>query len=121
MSGMTMTQSVIAAELDSYENAMWFTSSYLISISSVAPVYGRLAMIFSPGSMILASSLILASGAIVTSQAQSFSVFILGRVLFGAGGGGVLSLSMILILQLTDKRRRGLFIGLTNAVSTMSS
>ncbi len=56
MSGMTMAQSVIAAELDAYEDASWFTSSFLIAGSSYAPLAGRLASIFSPRSMVLVSS-----------------------------------------------------------------
>ena len=114
-----MTQSIIAADLDAYESAMWFTSSYLIVMASLAPLIGRLAMIFSPGHMVLVSALFFAVGAVVTSQARSFGVFILGRVLTGVGGGGVLTLAMILVLQLTSKKRRGLFIGLTNAVSAV--
>jgi len=118
-SGMTMTQSTIAADLDAYEGAMWFTSAFLITMASMAPLVGRLAMIFSPGLMTLASSFFFAVGALVTSQAQSFAVFIFGRVLVGVGGAGVMTLSMILVLQLTSKRRRGLFIGLVNAGFTI--
>ncbi|KAH8893259.1 MFS general substrate transporter [Thozetella sp. PMI_491] len=118
-SGMTMTQSIIAEELNAYENAMWFTSAYLITAASVAPLVGRLAMIFSPSIITLAMSVFFSIGALVTSQAWSFSTFILGRVLFGVGGGGILTLSQVLIIQLTSKKRRGLFIGLGNAGFTV--
>jgi MFS family permease len=114
-----MTQSTIAADLDAYEDAMWFTSAYLITAASMAPLVGRLAMIFSPGVMILASAMFFAVGALVTAMAGGFAVFIFGRVLVGVGGAGVLTLSMILVLQLASKRRRGLFIGLTNAGFTI--
>lgn len=119
MSGMTMAQSTIAADLDAYENAMWFTSAYLITTASLAPVVGRLSTIFSPGIMILVSAFFFALGAIVTSQARSFAVFILGRVLIGTGGAGIMTLSLILVLQLAGKKRRGLFIGLTNCGFTI--
>jgi MFS family permease len=119
MSGMTMTQSIIAEDLGAYENAMWFTTSYLITAASLAPVVGRLSTIFTPGIMILVSSFIFSAGAIVTSQACTFLVFILGRVLIGIGGAGIMTLSLILVLQLTSKRRRGLFIGLVNAGFTI--
>ncbi|KAK7739829.1 hypothetical protein SLS62_011198 [Diatrype stigma] len=115
MSGMTMAQSVIAAELDAYEDASWFTSSFMIAVSSCAPLAGRLASIFSPRAMMLASSLIFATGCLVTSQAHSFSAFILGRVITGTGAAAFMVLSFILILELTTKRRRGLFIGMVNA------
>lgn len=52
-----MAQSTIAAELGAYERAIWFTSSYLIALSSCAPLAGRLAAIFSPRVMVIASSM----------------------------------------------------------------
>ena len=57
MSGMTMAQSVIAAELDAYEDASWFTSSFLIAVSSCAPLAGRLASIFSPRPIVIVASM----------------------------------------------------------------
>lgn len=110
-----MVQSAIAEELEAYELATWFTSAYMIAMASSAPLAGRLATIFSPGFMILASGLSIAAGAVVTSQAGSFAVFTAGRVLTGVGGGGVMTLSLILVLQLTSRRRRGLFVGMVNA------
>ncbi|KAJ4302355.1 hypothetical protein N0V88_002499 [Collariella sp. IMI 366227] len=115
MSGISTTQSTIAADLDAYESAMWFTSSYMISMSSVAPLAGRLAMIFSPATMVLLSSAFFAVGALITALAPSFTVFIFGRVLCGIGSGGIMTLCMILVIQLTSKKSRGLWIGLTNA------
>ncbi|EMR72101.1 putative mfs multidrug transporter protein [Eutypa lata UCREL1] len=104
-----------ADELDAYEDASWFTSSFLIAMSSCAPLAGRLASIFSPRIIVLGSSLLFAIGNLVTSQAHSFPVFILGRVITGTGGSAILVLAFILILELTTKRRRGLFIGMVNA------
>jgi MFS family permease len=116
MSGMTMTQGSIAADLDGYESAMWCTSSYLIMTASVAPVVGRLATIFSPAAMLLISAGFFAVGALVASQARSFAVFLVGRVLAGVGGGGIMTLAMIMVISLVPKQRRGLWIGLSNAV-----
>ncbi|KAI1331735.1 MFS general substrate transporter [Xylariaceae sp. FL0255] len=115
MSGIVMVQSLIAEDLESYENAMWFTTSFLVAMSSMSPLMGKLATIFSPRAMILVSSVLFAIGCIVTSQARSFAVFILGRVITGLGGGGTMVLAFILVLELTTKRKRGFFIGLINA------
>ncbi|OLN85575.1 Vacuolar basic amino acid transporter 1 [Colletotrichum chlorophyti] len=118
-SGMTMTQSVVAEDLDSYEDAMWFTSSYLISMASLAPLFGRLATIFSPRSLVLPLGGFFAVGGVVTSQARSFWGFIFGRILTGMGGAGIMTLSVILVLELVSKRRRGVFVGLVNAGFTI--
>ncbi|KAI0896692.1 MFS general substrate transporter [Annulohypoxylon nitens] len=115
MSGITMAQSTIAADLDAYENAMWFTTAFLVAMSSATPLVGKLASIFSPRSMVLVTSALFAIGCFVTSQAHSFAVFILGRVATGLGGGGTMALAIVLILELTTKRKRGLYVGLMNA------
>lgn len=69
MSGMTMAQSVVAADLDAYEHAMWFTSTYLIAAASFAPLAGRLASIFAASHLIAASSVFFTIGAVVSARA----------------------------------------------------
>ncbi|KAF6824019.1 MFS multidrug transporter [Colletotrichum plurivorum] len=118
-SGMTMTQSVIAEELKAYEGAMWFTSSYLISMASLAPLVGRLATIFPPRNLVLPLGGCFAVGGVVTAAARSFWVLVLGRIITGAGGAGIMTLSVILVLELVSKKRRGVFIGLVNAGFTI--
>ncbi|XXH03717.1 hypothetical protein Hte_010123 [Hypoxylon texense] len=115
MSGITMAQSTIAADLDAYESAMWFTTSFLVAMSSTAPLAGKLASLFPPRALVLFAASCFAAGCLVTAQARSFSVFILGRVVTGMGGGCATVLAVVLILELTSKRQRGLFIGLLNA------
>ncbi|KAI1850241.1 hypothetical protein JX266_004099 [Neoarthrinium moseri] len=115
MSGMTMAQSTIAADLDAYEEAIWFTAAYLIAMASFGPLAGRLAAIFSPRTIILVTSCFFVVGGLVTARAYSLPVFILGRVMTGIGGAGIFVLAMILVLELTSKRKRGLFVGLVNS------
>ncbi|OTB07059.1 hypothetical protein M426DRAFT_318425 [Hypoxylon sp. CI-4A] len=114
MSGITMAQSTIAADLDAYEEAMWFTTSFLVAMSSSTPLFGKFASIFSPRAMVLVAATLFATGCLVTSQARSFPVFILGRAITGVGGGGSMALAIVLILDLTTKRQRGLYVGLMN-------
>ena len=45
-----------------------------------------------------------------------YTYLVIGLALLGIGSGGVMTLCMILVIQLTSKKRRGLWIGLTNAV-----
>ncbi|KAH7356496.1 major facilitator superfamily domain-containing protein [Rhexocercosporidium sp. MPI-PUGE-AT-0058] len=115
MSGITTTQSKIAEDLDAFAEAIWFASVYLIAMSSTSPLAARLAQIFSPRNCVFAASIFFAIGGVVTSQAQTLRVFLLGRAIQGIGGSGIMTVSFILVLELTGKKRRGLFIGLVNA------
>lgn len=118
MSGMTMVQGHIADDLQAYDEAMWFTSVYMIVVASSAPLAGRLATIFPVGAMILASALFFVVGSVVSAVAASSAVFLMGRVLAGIGGGSILTLSLILVFQLTTPKKRGLYVGTVNTAFT---
>jgi MFS family permease len=88
-------------------------------MASCAPLAGRLSQTFSPRSCIFAATLIFSAGTLITSCATGVAVFLLGRATAGVGGAGMATLSIILMIELTTKKRRGLFIGLINAGYTM--
>jgi MFS family permease len=119
MSGITTTQSKIAEDLDAFANASWFTSTYLIAMSSMSTIAARLAQVFSPRNCIMVAAIFFSLGGIITSQAQSLAAFLLGRAISGIGGAGIMTISFILVLELSEKRKRGLFIGLVNTGFTM--
>lgn len=119
MSGMTMIQGQVADDIDAHASASWFTAAYLIPLSSFASVAGRLATIFSPRSLVPAVGALFALGAALTARADSFAALVLGRAVAGTGGAGVLGLCVIFVLELTTKRRRGVFIALVNSGFTI--
>jgi len=119
LSLVTTTQSKIAEDLDAFAAASWFTSAYMIAMSSTTILAGRLAQIFSPRSCVLVSSIFFGVGGVIASQGKSMQVFLLGRIVQGIGGGSIMTVSLILVLELSAKKRRGLHIGLVNSVFTM--
>jgi MFS family permease len=82
-------------------------------MSSLTPLGGRLSQIFSPGTLLLATSIIMSAGLFTTASAPTLPAFLLGRVVTGCGSAGIYSTTVILILALASKKRRGLFIGLS--------
>lgn len=65
------------------------------------------------------SALITGLGALITSLAPSLATFLLGRAVTGIGAAGIFSVSIILVIQLTEPKRRGLFNGMLNAGYTI--
>lgn len=116
---LTTTQSVIAQELDAFERTSWFTSSYLIAMSALSPLYGKISSVFSPRICIFFSSIIVAIGVLLSSVANSFEAFVAGRAFTGAGSAGIFTVSIIIVLELTGSKRRGLGIGLLNSGYTI--
>lgn len=115
ISMLTTTQSAIASELDAFERTTWFTSAYLISMSSLGPLNGKLASVFGPRICIFASTVVLAVGTTLSSIANSFETFITGRCVTGVGASGIFTISIIIVLELSGSERRGLAIGILNS------
>ena len=111
---MTTIQSPIAEELDASSEVTWFNSAYLIAVTSVTPISGKLCQIFGPQSYLLVSICIQSIGQIITSQARNIHVFLVGRVICGIGSAAVTPVAFILVTKLTTAKRRGLFFGLIN-------
>ncbi|KAL7944692.1 MFS general substrate transporter [Trichoderma barbatum] len=119
MSGLTMIQGSLATDLNAPTLAMWFTTSYLIAMSSLTPLVGRLAAIFSPRSVVLPSVALFAVGSLAASQAHSFAAFLAGRIVMGGGGAGIVVMAVVFVIELTGKKTRGVVIGFVNAGFTM--
>ncbi|KAH7396459.1 major facilitator superfamily domain-containing protein [Pyrenochaeta sp. MPI-SDFR-AT-0127] len=67
----------------------------------------------------LFSTLLIGIGTIVTATSISFTHFIVGRVITGAGGGGIFSVASIMAIQMTSPKSRGLYMGLANTGMTV--
>lgn len=111
---ITTIQSPIAVALDASTEVSWFTSAYLIAVTSITPVAGRLCAIFTPRVYLLASIVVQTCGLLITSQARSLGSFLVGRAVTGVGSASVTPVAFILVTELTSPRRRGLFFGCIN-------
>lgn len=87
-------------------------------MASITPLAGRLCQIFRPQSYVLVSCLILAIGQLVAGTAKNLEAYLVGRVIMGVGTAGNFPVALIVIIDLTTVKRRGLFMGLLNTAFT---
>lgn len=87
-------------------------------MASITPLAGRLCQIFRPQSYVLASCVILAIGELVAGTAKNLTAYLVGRVIMGVGTAGNFPVALIVIIELTSVKRRGLFMGLLNTAFT---
>ena len=87
-------------------------------MSSITPLAGRLSQIFSPRSCIFTASALFSTGGLITAFAPTVEWFLVGRAVTGAGGAGILSLVIIIVLQMAGHEHRGLYLGSINSVIT---
>lgn len=80
---------------------------------------GRLSQVFTPRLCLFFSTILICIGTAITGLSNTFEVFIIGRAFTGAGGGGILIVASIIVIQMTSPKRRGLYIGLVNSGMTV--
>ncbi|KAG8869816.1 hypothetical protein FRC20_000811 [Serendipita sp. 405] len=96
--------------------ASYIGTSYLLSLCCFTPLYGRLSDILGrKGAMLLAMTFF-TFGTSLCGIAPSMEVLIAARAIAGMGGGGLNSVSTIILSDLIPLRNRGLFQGLGNIV-----
>ncbi|KAG9075251.1 hypothetical protein FS749_013098 [Ceratobasidium sp. UAMH 11750] len=82
---------------------------------------GGLAEVFGRRSIMLASLLIFAVGAAICGAAQSMNMLIAGRTIQGIGGGGILTLTDIIVADLVPLAERGPYLGIVGSVWAVAS
>ncbi|KAK8843992.1 hypothetical protein IAR55_006785 [Kwoniella newhampshirensis] len=105
----------LTIEIGSYFHAgslsSWLGTAFLIGLTAMTPLYGRLAQVMGrKGVMILALTLFL-GGTIMCAVAPTMGFMIASRVIAGAGSGGLLTVTAIIISDLVSLADRGLYQG----------
>src|SRR5262245_995575 len=109
-----LNQTIIATALPTigrhfhdFENLSWVVTSYLLTSTAVAPLYGKLSDIHGRRAMMLTGIGLFVAGSTICAAAPNMTVLVLGRGLQGIGGGGILPLAQAIIADMITPRERG--------------
>ncbi|OBZ67783.1 putative transporter C3H1.06c [Grifola frondosa] len=91
---------------------VWVGSAYALSSTAFLPMSGGLAQLFGRRPALLACLALFALGSGICGGAKSMAMLIAGRTVQGLGGGGIQSLSAIILADLVTLHERGLYAGL---------
>ncbi|MGN6551452.1 MAG: MFS transporter [Pararhizobium sp.] len=111
----------IAAEFGQVERVSWVVISYLVAATVAAPVYGRLGDALGRRRLMFVALAIFMIASVLCAVSTSLTMLIGARVLQGAGGGGLMTLSQALIGEAVPPRARARFQGYLSAVAVTSS
>ncbi len=114
--GMIGDMGVNTADFDRY---IWIVNAYLIAYVVAIPIVGRMSDHVGRQRAFLACLLIFAVGSIVTAQADSMTVAVVGRVIQGIGGGGLLPVTVALVGDVLPPKMRLAGVGLVSSVETL--
>ncbi|KAJ7065624.1 iron permease [Mycena amicta] len=100
---------------------VWIGSAYALASTAFIPLMGNLADAFGRRPVLLTSIAFFALGSALAGAAQSMTWIIASRAVQGVGGGGILSLSEILIADLVPLAERGAYQGFLALVWSIGS
>ncbi|HEY0183365.1 MAG TPA: MFS transporter, partial [Rhodopila sp.] len=101
----------IAGSLGDVERVSWIVVSYLVANTVAAPVYGRLGDAIGRRKMMFVALAVFIGASVLCALASSILMLTLARLLQGAGGGGLMTLSQALIAESVPPRERGKYQG----------
>jgi len=111
----------IVGDLGGLEHISWVITAYLLAITAVAPLYGKLGDIYGRKLVIQGGLVIFLVGSALCGQAQNMTELILFRLIQGLGGGGLMISVQAGIGDIVSPRERGKYIGLIGGMFGLAS
>lgn len=84
----------------------WLITAYMLAATAAQPLYGRLSDSFGPRRIYLTALATFLAGSALCATAQSLTQLILFRAVQGLGGGGLMSMTLIVIATLYPPKSR---------------
>ena len=106
----------IGRDFGDFENLPWIVTSFLLTSTAAAPLYGKLSDIYGRRAMMLTAIAIFTVGSAACALAPNMLSLILGRALQGAGGGAIFPVAQSVIADIIAPRERGRYQTYTGIV-----
>jgi EmrB/QacA subfamily drug resistance transporter len=111
----------IVGELGGLEHLSWVVTAYLLAVTVVTPLYGKLGDQYGRKLVLQCALVLFLAGSALCGAAQSMTELIAFRAVQGLGGGGLMVSAMAAIGDVVSPRERGRYTGLIGAVFGVSS
>src|SRR6187397_1776998 len=111
----------IVGDLGGLEHISWVVTSYLLAITVVTPLYGKLGDLYGRKIVLQGALVLFLIGSALCGAAQSMTELIAFRAIQGCGGGGLLVSAQAAIGDVVSPRERGRYVGLFGAVFGVAS
>jgi EmrB/QacA subfamily drug resistance transporter len=111
----------IVGELGGLNHLSWVVTSYLLAITVVTPLYGKLGDLYGRKIVLQGALVLFLIGSALCGAAQDMTQLIAFRAIQGLGGGGLLVSAQAAIGDVVSPRERGRYVGLFGAVFGVAS
>ncbi|KAM0750320.1 MFS general substrate transporter [Meredithblackwellia eburnea MCA 4105] len=103
---------IISSAFNAGRSSSWVASAYLLTSTAFQPVWGRLSDVFGRKITLIVCVVIFLLGSLACALAQSMQQLIVFRGLQGVGGGGFLTLVLIIVSDIVSLQERGKYQGI---------
>ncbi|MEE2773309.1 MAG: MDR family MFS transporter [Pseudomonadota bacterium] len=111
----------IVSDLGSLDQLSLVVTSYLLTATISAPIYGKMGDIFGRKAMIQVAIIIFICSSLLAAMAQNMTWILIARAAQGLGGGGLFVLAFTVVGDIIPSRERGKVQGLFAVVFGLSS
>lgn len=119
--GVSTTIPAVSAELDTGSATSWIGASFLIASTAFQLINGRLSDIFGRKNCLLLCLALIALGDTLAGFAKTKEQLFAFRAIAGVGGGGINSIVMIIVSDITTLENRGKYQGVFISARHVSS
>src|SRR6478609_1746033 len=106
----------IVGDLGGLNHLSWVVTSYLLAITIVTPLYGKLGDLYGRKRVLQGALVLFLIGSALCGLAQGMTELIAFRALQGLGGGGLIVSAQASIGDIVSPRERGRYLGFFGAV-----
>ncbi|KAH8826952.1 Mfs1.2 [Flagelloscypha sp. PMI_526] len=100
---------------------IWVGSAYSLAAAALLPLSGALAESFGRKYVMLAALSLFCLGSLLCGLGHNTAMFLAGRAIQGAGGGGLVGLTNLILADLVSLQERGKYNGLLGVVWVIAS
>ena len=111
----------IVGDLGGLNHLSWVVTSYLLAITVVTPLYGKLGDLYGRKIVLQGALVLFLIGSALCGLAQGMTELIAFRAIQGLGGGGLMVSAQAAIGDVVSPRERGRYMGLFGAVFGLAS
>src|SRR5919205_3092008 len=111
----------IVGELGGLEHLSWVVTAYLLAVTVVTPLYGKLGDLYGRKVVLQVALAVFLAGSALCGLAQGMTELIAFRGIQGLGGGGLMVSAQAAIGDVVPPSERGRYSGLFGAVFGVSA
>jgi EmrB/QacA subfamily drug resistance transporter len=111
----------VAGDLGGLDRMPAVATAYVVAATVVMPIYGKLGDRFGRKPVLLVAVGVFVLGAVTCGLAGSIDTLVVGRVVQGAGGGGLMIGAQAVLGEIVSPRERGRYLGLLGGVYVLAA